>query len=98
METQITGLDEITASGRTMVFDDPKSIALSLDAGETVPPHRHPGETILFSVLDGEISLALGDVEHDLTTGDVARFSGDQDISPSAVTDARAFLVFVPQN
>lgn len=98
METQIAALDDINDGGRTMLFDDPKTIALSLADGESIPPHQHPGETILFQVLDGKISLLLGDEEHDLTVGDVARFSGDQDISPSATTDARALLVFVSRD
>lgn len=97
METLISNLDDLGESGRTLVFDDPKTISLSLDEGDSIPPHEHPGETILFHVLAGEISLTLGDDTHALSTGEVVRFSGDQDISPAAETDARALLVFVPQ-
>lgn len=97
METQTATLDDLRESGRNLVFDDPKTISLFLDADDSIPPHEHPGETILFHVLDGEISLTLGDDTLALSAGQVVRFSGDQDISPAADTDAHALLVFVPQ-
>lgn len=98
METIVTDTGALAADERNRVFDDPKTIHLGLEAGEEIPAHKHRGETILFHVLDGEIALTLDDEVHDLAAGMVARFSGDQTISPEAKTDARAFLVFVPQN
>lgn len=97
METVVSDLSDVSGDERTPVFDDPKTIQLGLSAGESIPPHQHPGETILFHVIEGEIALTLGDEVHDLSAGMVARFSGDQDISPEATTGARAILVFVPQ-
>lgn len=98
METVVRDVNDLPADERTPVFDDPKAIHLGLSAGEEIPAHQHRGETILFHVLDGEIALTLDDEVHDLSAGMVARFSGDQDISPEAKTDARALLVFTPQN
>lgn len=98
METECVDLDDIAERERTQVFDDPKSVLLGLDAEETIPPHRHPGRTILFHVLAGSIELTIDEESHDLDTGQVARFSGDRDISPTATTDARALLVFVPRD
>ena len=98
MEPKIVDLSESADGGRSRVFDEPKSVHLELAEGETIPPHQHPGETILFHTLDGEISLTLDEAVYELSPGMVVRFSGDQDISPKAETDARALLVFVAQN
>lgn len=98
METVVNDLSDVSGDERTPVFDDPKTIHLGLSAGDSIPPHQHPGETILIHVTEGEIELTLGDEVHELSAGMLARFSGDQDISPEATTDARALLVFVPQS
>jgi quercetin dioxygenase-like cupin family protein len=80
--------------GRGVLFGgDPKVVHLRLEAGESVPPHRHPGETVVFHVLDGEFALTVGEATERLSAGAVARFDGAQDISPSAETDAEALLV-----
>lgn len=98
METAIVDLTESADGGHTRVFDEPKSVHLELAKGEKIPPHQHPGETILFHTLDGEITLTLDEAVYELSPGKVVRFSGDKDISPKAETDARALLVFVGQN
>lgn len=80
--------------GRTALFgSNPRTVLLSLSADERVPPHTHPEADVLFQVLDGEFDLDLGDETHHLTAGEIARFDGDQEISPRAVTDARALVV-----
>ena len=80
--------------GRGVVFDgDPKVVHLRLAAGERVPPHRHPGETVVFHVLAGEFALTVGEATERLSAGSLARFDGAQDVSPAAETDAEALLV-----
>jgi quercetin dioxygenase-like cupin family protein len=76
--------------------DEPKTVRLSLGAGEQVPEHSHPGRRIVCYVISGTVELTLGDSTHGLDAGDIARFDGDQDISPRAVTDATVLLVLAP--
>ncbi|WP_353633291.1 cupin domain-containing protein (plasmid) [Halobacterium sp. NMX12-1] len=95
MTTQIRTLDELDGEPHANPFPDaePKTVRLTLGAGESVPPHAHPGREIVFHLLEGEIELTLGDDTHQLSAGDIARFDGDQQIAPEAVSDSTAVLV-----
>jgi quercetin dioxygenase-like cupin family protein len=88
-------LPELESTPQANLFPgtEPKTVRLSLSAGEEIPPHRHPGRRIVFHVLEGRIDLVLGASTQELDAGAVVRFDGDQDISPTAVTDATALLV-----
>ncbi|MHC3378171.1 cupin domain-containing protein [Haloarcula sp. H-GB5] len=92
-ETEQTTLDG-DGDGRTKLFDgEPKTIRLTLDAGESIPAHKHPGRDIVFLLRSGAVDLTLGDETVSLSPGDVVRFDGDQDISPAATADSEALLV-----
>lgn len=95
MTPQIRNLDELEGEPHANPFPntEPKTVRLSLDAGEGVPAHSHPGRDIILYLVEGEIELTLGEDDYELTTGDVARFEGDQDIAPVAVTDSTALIV-----
>lgn len=90
-----TSLDEHDAAPHANLFpeSEPRTIKLTLDAGERVPGHSHPGRRIVFVLLDGTIELHLGDDTHDLTAGDVAHFDGDQEIAPRASEPSTALIV-----
>ncbi|MFU1780765.1 cupin domain-containing protein [Haloarcula japonica] len=80
--------------GRMRLFDgEPKTVRLTLDAGESIPAHKHPGRDIVFLLRSGAVDLTLGDETVSLSPGDVVRFDGDQDISPAATADSEALLV-----
>lgn len=93
-------LPEMDASPLERVFGDtePRTNLLQSAAGEHVPGHRHPGRTIRFHVIEGEITLRVGGETASLRTGDLARFDGDRGISPAAEADSRALVVLVPRN
>lgn len=87
-------IDEVEGSGRTPLFEGgPRTVHLALDAGESIPAHQHPGREILFHVLNGTVDLTVGEESLRLDAGELARFDGDRDISPAAVTDAEALVV-----
>lgn len=91
----IRHIDELEGQPHANVFPDaePKTIRLTLDEGESVAPHSHPGRDIVFYLLDGRVELELGAETHEVTAGDVARFEGDQEISPRAVEASTALIV-----
>ncbi|NLV06161.1 cupin domain-containing protein [Haloarcula rubripromontorii] len=92
-ETERATLDG-DENGRTRLFDgEPKTIQLTLGAGESIPAHKHPGRDIVFFLRSGTVDLTLGDETLSLSPGDVVRFDGDQDISPAAAADSEALLV-----
>jgi len=92
--TELVSLADRADGDRAVLFEnDPKTVRLALDAGESVPPHRHPETDIVFHLLSGTLDLNLGNETHRLTAGDVARFDGEQDISPAAIEDSEALLV-----
>ena len=97
-ETASAGTERATldgdGDGRARLFDgEPKTVQLTLDAGESIPAHEHPGRDIVFFLRSGAVDLTLGDETLSLAPGDVVRFDGDQDISPTATADSEALLV-----
>lgn len=87
---------ESTPQARLFAGEEPKTVRLSLAAGEHIPEHRHPGRRIVFYVYEGRIDLTLDEEVYELDAGDVIRFDGERDISPSARTDAGALVVLAP--
>lgn len=98
--TEITNLHDLDAQPHANVFPDrePKTIRLALDEGQTIPPHSHPEREIVFYLLEGDVELQLEDDTYELTPNDIVRFDGDQDISPSAVSESVALLVLAPRS
>jgi quercetin dioxygenase-like cupin family protein len=81
------------------VFDrrEPRTVRLELAAGESVPEHRHPDSNVVLHLLEGRLELTLGDDRFDLQPGELVRFDGDQPVSPSAMNDSTAVVVFAPK-
>ncbi len=95
-----TTLDELTETPHAEVFEDqaPRTVRLQLDAGEEIPPHTHPGMDIVLHVLSGRLEVGLGEETHDLEAGQLVQFSGDREVSPSAVDPSTALIVFAPRS
>ena len=94
---QTATLADFDADGRTPVFEAPYTVHLGLQAGDSVPPHTHPGQAILFVVQQGELELTVGEETTTLTAGELASFDGDADIAVAATADSRALVVFADQ-
>ena len=92
---ELRTLAELDGAPHANVFPEkePKTIKLTLEAGESVPEHSHPGRDIVLYLLEGQIELTLDDETHDLSAGEIARFEGELDISPTAVDDSVALIV-----
>lgn len=90
-----SSLDDLEAKPHARPFDagEPSVIRLALDAGERVDPHTHPEREIVLYLREGAIELDLDDETHSLEAGDVARFDGRREVSPSAVEDSEALIV-----
>lgn len=94
MTPSVESLGALEATPHARVFDgEPRTVRLSLDAGESVPTHQHPGRVVVAHVLEGDLHLRVGDDVLELAAGDVARFDGAQDVEPTARTAATALLV-----
>jgi len=91
---QTATLADFDADGRTPVFEDPYTVHLGLEAGDSVPPHTHPGQAILFAVQEGKLDLTVGEETERLAAGEMASFDGDADIAVEAIVDVRALVVF----
>jgi len=76
---------------------EPKTIRLSLEAGERVPEHEHPDRTVLFHVLEGAMDVALDGDSHRVEAGEILRFEGESTVRPTAVEDAAALVVLAPR-
>lgn len=97
--TSVHSLADLDGQPHANVFpgNEPKTIRLTLADDEEVAPHSHPGRDVVFYLIDGAIELQLGDEYRELSTGDVARFDGDQEISPRALEDTTALIVLAEQ-
>lgn len=95
---EITAIDTLTDAPHAEVFEErrPRTVRLELAAGDGVPAHTHPGTNIVLHLLAGRLELSLDDEEYELTPGEIARFSGEREISPHAVEDSTAIIVFAP--
>lgn len=98
--TAIKALEDLEGEPHANAFPDaePKTIRLKLASGEEVPPHDHPDREIVFYLIEGEVELQLGEETYDVTAGDVARFDGDQDVSPRATEDSTALIVLAKRS
>ena len=76
---------------------EPKTIRLSLAAGERVPEHEHPGRTVLFHVLEGAVDVALDGDARSVEAGEVLRFEGESAVEPTARADSVALVVLAPR-
>ncbi|MGM0718766.1 MAG: cupin domain-containing protein [Halobacteriota archaeon] len=92
---EIRSLDDLEATPHARPFDagEPSVIRLALDAGESVDPHTHPDHEIVLYLRSGAVELDLDDETHSLEAGDVVRFDGRREVSPSAVEDSEALIV-----
>ena len=71
---------------------EPKTIRLTLEAGERVDPHRRPDRETAPTAIDGAIEPQLGPESREVETGDVPRFEGGRSVSPRA-TEGRCRVV-----
>jgi quercetin dioxygenase-like cupin family protein len=96
----IETISELDGQPHANVFPgaEPKTVRLTLEEGGEVPPHSHPDREIVLYLLEGAIELRLGERTHDLTAGEIARFDGDQEISPRATERSTALIVLAPRS
>eukprot|EP00700_Malawimonas_jakobiformis_P000752 EC719396.1.p1 GENE.EC719396.1~~EC719396.1.p1 ORF type:complete len:101 (+),score=10.59 EC719396.1:38-340(+) len=86
------------ASGLLMAGETWKVVCKRLAQGASVPTHRHPGYTVMLSVLEGDISATItptgGDGQtYALTQGQLATFSGEHQVSLLAGNSGACFTV-----
>lgn len=95
-----THLSKLDATPHATVFPgvEPKTVRLSLDAGERVPQHDHPDRQVIFHVLTGVVELTLGDSRQELDTGHLVQFDGAQPISVEALENMQALIVLAKKS
>ena len=72
----------------------PRVVRLTLAAGESMPPHRHPERVVVVHVLEGRLDLQPDGRSLELDAGELFRFEAGEEVAPLAVEDAVA-LVFI---
>ena len=73
----------------------PRVVRLSLAAGESMPPHRHPERVVVVHVLEGRLDLRPDGRSLELGAGALFRFDGGEEVAPLAVEDAVALVYLV---
>lgn len=69
-----------------------RSLLFSLDAGEGVPEHTHPGQTVVLAVLAGRVDVTR-DSAASLNAGEVITHDGAQPLSMMAAQAGTRVLV-----
>lgn len=98
MTVERASVPDLEGEPHAEVFAErPRTVRLRLDAGEAVPAHRHPGDDVLFYVVEGRLDLSVGGESYDLEAGDAVRFDGDREVAPRAEEPTTALVVFAPR-
>lgn len=97
---EIESIEDLDEAPHANVFPDaePKTIRLTLDAGEAVAAHDHPNREIVLYLIEGAIELTLDDEEYDLNAGDIVRFDGCREVSPRAIESSVALIVLAERS
>lgn len=70
MTVERISVPDIEGEPHARVFaEEPRTVRLRLDAGESVPGHRHSGEDVLLYVVEGRVTLSVGEERHELVNG-----------------------------
>lgn len=93
-------LSELEATPHANVFSEaePKTVRLSLEAGQRVPRHDHPERHVVFHLLEGPVELTVGETTSELDEGHVVRFDGARSVTVNALADAEALIVLAPKS
>ncbi|MFC6766202.1 cupin domain-containing protein [Natrinema soli] len=97
---EVVSIGDLEGTPHANVFPnaEPKTIRLTLDAGEAVAAHDHPDREIVLYLIEGAIELALDDEEYDLSAGDIVRFDGRREVSPRAIESSVALIVLAERS
>jgi len=93
----VASLDDLAGGARPFGEREPTTVYLSLDEGEEVPSHDHPGRDVLFLVRSGRIDLRVDGEPTVLDAGEVARFPGERAVAPRGIEASRALVVLAPR-
>lgn len=70
-----------------------------LAPGEIIEKHKHPGFTVLVTIVKGEIKVLLNDEEdREFEPGKVLKFDGENYISIEAVKASEFFVTLIKKN
>ncbi|GGL74334.1 hypothetical protein GCM10010840_10530 [Deinococcus aerolatus] len=76
----------VTPGGRSLLF--------TLEPGQGIPPHRHPGSQVLLAVLSGEVEVRAPDMQV-ARAGEVLVHDGDGSISLLARQSAQVLVTLL---
>lgn len=88
-------LKTIDATGVVHKSPTSKVVRKKLDAGQSIPPHNHPGEDVLIQVTSGALKILLDDQPFEVQAGELVQFDGDLMVTLEATLDQTVFVVFV---
>lgn len=96
----VVSIGDLEGTPYANVFPDaePKTIRVTLDAGEALAAHDHPDREFDFYLIEGAIELTLDDVDYDLRAGDIVRVDWRREVSPRAMEPSVALIVLAERS
>ncbi|MBN6080381.1 cupin [Aggregatibacter actinomycetemcomitans] len=85
--------------GKILQGDHFTVVKKALKKDEQLKRHNHEGESVIFTVLNGKISVLLDDTEkHDISVGQVLNFDGKHFIQGEATEDTVILVTLVGEH
>lgn len=89
-------IGEVKKSAGVLYKENEYAVVKKAGVNDKIEYHSHPGMDVIFTVVKGNINVLLNKEEsHELQSGDVLRFSGDNYISADLIGDSEAVVVLV---
>lgn len=81
-----------------LVFNESsfKVVKKVLQRGDVIPRHHHPGDTVLFTVVKGQMNVCInGKENYEVVPGKMLKFNGQNYIQAVAAADSIVFVTLI---
>ena len=81
-----------------LVFNESsfKVVKKVLQRGDVIPRHHHPGDTVLFTVVKGQMNVCInGKENYEVGPGKMLKFNGQNYIQAVAAADSIVFVTLI---
>lgn len=93
-----TAVHAVIGEKTGLVFNESsfKVVKKVLQRGDVIPRHHHPGATVLFTVVKGQMKVCInGKENYEVVPGKMLKFNGQNYIQAVAAADSIVFVTLI---
>lgn len=93
-----TAAHAVIGEKKGLVFNESsfKVVKKVLQRGDVIPRHHHPGDTVLFTVVKGQMNVCInGKENYEVVPGKMLKFNGQNYIQAVAAADSIVFVTLI---